>query len=157
MRQVTCSQRLAHLVYVWITGRPHKLSLAMLTTLACVGCGGSGTDYPTARVTGSVSIDGEMVESGHVNFMPAPGSEAHPVSAEIESGKYLAENVPLGPSVVTFSISRPTGRIISEPDRTPYPEILNAVPPQYANGMEIQISKDSPTQDFLLTTDEQSR
>ena len=130
------------------------LSLSVMT----IGCGsGSGPDYPHAKLTGAVTLDGAPVDSGRVNFMPAPGSEGQPVSADIQAGQYQAPDVPLGQVTVTFSMTKATGNMISEGDRQPYPEIVNVVPKRYAQGIPLQVSGDNVAQDFVLTSTETTR
>ena len=122
-----------------------------------VGCGESGPDYPHAALQGAVTLDGAPVETGRVNFMPAAGVKGQPVSAEIEAGRYNAPDVPLGNMTVTFSMTQETGKMITEGDREPYPEIISIVPPHYAQGIAVNVTGDNAAQDFALTSTEASR
>ena len=126
--------------------------------LPLAGCSGSsGPGYPHAKLQGAVLIDGAPVASGRVNFMPAAGTTGVPVSAEIVSGTYQASDVPLGSNTVTFSLTKDTGKMIAEGDRQPYPEIVSIVPPQYAQGFQLNVTGDNSAQDFALTTTEAPR
>ncbi len=55
-----------------------------------------GNGQPTSTLTGSVSIDGEPVKKGTLQFMPEGGGRRFPATAEIVDGKYTATDVPRG-------------------------------------------------------------
>ena len=138
----------------WLSN-PRLVAAALLTLCFTMvaGCfGGSGVEYPHAELQGAVTLDGTPVESGRVNFMPAAGSEGQPVSADIKAGRYEAPDVPLGQVTVTFSMTKETGNMITEPEREPYPEIISIVPPHYAQGVPLNVTGDNDAQDFALTT-----
>lgn len=128
-----------------------------IAALLVSGCGmGSGPQYPHAKLEGAVTLDGTPVDTGRVNFMPAPGVQGQPVSADIAAGRYSAPDVPLGSVTVTFSMTKETGQMITEGDREPYPEIVSIVPPHYAQGISVNVTGDNAAQDFALTTSEAS-
>jgi len=61
--------------------------LALLVPLA-VGCGkGKG------KVSGTVTLDGQPLPAGTINFLPSKGTGA---GGSIEDGKYSIDNVPAG-------------------------------------------------------------
>lgn len=67
-------------------------TLALLVPLA-VGCGkGKGT------VSGTVTLDGQPLPAGTINFLPSKGPGA---GGSIEDGKYSVANVPAGTMTVT--------------------------------------------------------
>ncbi|MBN9122237.1 MAG: hypothetical protein J0I06_24375 [Planctomycetes bacterium] len=61
------------------------------------GCGGSGSS-----VSGTVTFNGQPVESGNINFIPADGKGA-PVGGEIKGGKYTVRNVTPGKNKVVVT------------------------------------------------------
>jgi hypothetical protein len=80
--------------------------LALSVALACVaGCG----DGPRqAHVSGAVSIDGEPVKLGVIQFVPTEGKT--PTSgAEIREGSYATE-IFIGPAEVRISYPKVTGK-----------------------------------------------
>ncbi len=89
--------------------RPSLRSIATIASLhlaaATFGCGGS--DHPpTARVHGTVTIDGQPVESGEIRFYPEKGRMA---MGEITGGEYTlrtfgsSDGAVLGNHKVTIS------------------------------------------------------
>jgi hypothetical protein len=81
-----------------------RLSLALLVCAAlgvAVGCSGSGDDLPREAVSGTVTLDGQLLPNGSISFMPSGGSGAGPTptggGGAIASGK--------------FSIARDTGLV----------------------------------------------
>lgn len=65
---------------------------------AATGCGGKG------KVTGTVTgPDGQPLPLGRISFIPASGPPG--VTADIEDGKYTAENVPTGEAKVSVETS----------------------------------------------------
>ena len=130
--------------------------LASTLSLAVAGCGDSGPEYPHAKLSGAVSLDGAPVETGRVTFMPTGGAAGQPVSADIAAGRYDARDVPVGEMTVTFSITQGTGQMITEGDRAPYPEIVSIVPSRYAQGIPLQVTANNSAQDFALTTSKET-
>ena len=116
------------------------------------GCMEPGPDYPHAKISGAVTLDGANVESGRVNFMPTAGVKGQPVSADIVDGRYSQDDVPLGNVTVTFNITKDTGEMITEGDREPYPKIVSIVPAHYAQGISLNVTGDNAAQDFALTS-----
>lgn len=112
------------------------------------GCG--QVRFPTARLEGAVSVDGEPVEQGSVTFTDPQGGKGS-VVAQIGAGRYLAEAVPQGRLLVHFNATKETGRTIRHFDR-PYPERVNVIPDKYRVGIEIEVGDDNPGQDFPLTS-----
>jgi hypothetical protein len=114
-------------------------------------------DYPAARLAGSVRIAGQPIAEGRIHFMPNPGTPGLPVTAEVSAGKYIAEDVPLGSVVVTFSAVKETGKQVREQvreaGRDPYPEYVSIIPEKYVQGVPLNVTGDNDAQDFDLTTD----
>lgn len=116
------------------------LSLLFLTT----GCG-EGTiapkEYPGAHVEGEISVDGQPLETGTVMFSPIGGSGA-PMTVDIVKGKFSCERAPLGKMKVVINSMKPTGKMITEYSE-PYPELINAIPEKYRDGIDFELSGDN--------------
>lgn len=114
------------------------------------GCGKGSA--PTAHLGGSVTINGQPVPAdaeASLSFEPVAGGKA--VSATIADGRYDAANVPQGPVLVRFYISRRIGPVkISERTGKEFQEVANIVPAQHAAGMQIEVTGDNTSQDFNL-------
>ena len=119
--------------------------------LTFAACGQSRPEYPAARLAGNVRISGEPIAQGRVHFMPQPGTAGVPVTAEISAGQYVADAVPLGNNVVTFTAVKETGKSIQEEDRDPYPEFVSIIPAEYSQGIPLTVASDNEAQDFDLT------
>jgi hypothetical protein len=63
----------------------------LLVLLAAAGCG----DKHKSTVHGTVTYEGQKVQSGYVSFYPQDGKGA-PVGGEIEDGEYSVDDVPIG-------------------------------------------------------------
>jgi hypothetical protein len=81
--------------FSWQAIRRTAFLTTMLVLLSAVtGCGGKG------KVTGTVTgPDGQPLPLGRITFLPASGPPG--VSADIDDGKYTAENVATGENKVT--------------------------------------------------------
>jgi hypothetical protein len=73
---------------------------ALVAALALAGCGG-GKD---ADVSGTVTVNGELVEEGAITFIPADG-QGPTTGGAIKGGKYAVKKVPLG--LMKVKISKP--------------------------------------------------
>jgi hypothetical protein len=113
--------------------------VGVLLAIMLSGCGGEKSKFPTATVQGSVTIDGAAVKEGSIQFMPEGGVSGQPCQATIANGQYVAKNAPVGKVRALFTITRPTGKMITEYSST-YPEIENLVPEQYRSGVPITVS-----------------
>ncbi len=115
------------------------------------GCGGPAKpDYPTATLEGVVSIDGEVVQSGSLQFSPGKDVKGNVTQAQIVDGKFIAKDVPVGQVRVTFAITKQTGKMITEYS-TPYPEVVSLVPAHYKDGIEYTAADDHNVR-FELTS-----
>lgn len=91
----------------------YALSTALvMTCLLLSGCGGDG--IPRAAVQGTVTYDGEPVESGVIMFIP---ETVAPVALKITDGQYDTESdindrrgAVIGHCSVQIFANRPTGR-----------------------------------------------
>ena len=120
---------------------------ALLAFLSCVGCGSGGTG---ASLSGPVTLDGQPIASGNLQFMPATG-EGQPVSAEVKDGKYSATDVPLGKVKVMVQAFKQVGEMDDGSGRK-YPKLEPIVPPQYRDGIEIDVSAGSKEVPIVMTS-----
>ena len=123
---------------------------AGLVLLGLAGCGEESSEN-TVRLKGRVTLDGDPIAEGRINFLPEEPGQATPASAQIADGHYDAKAVPLGKVRVQIIATKETGRMIPGSSQ-PVPEVLSIIPPRYAQGISIQVTGDNSQQDFLLTS-----
>lgn len=118
-------------------------------TLATCGCGGSGR--PEAELTGTITVNGQPLETGRIVFRPATSGSGNGGNAPVQAGRYRLSAVPLGTIVFTFSGSRLTGKTIPGPGGAPEPERISVIPRKVLDeGVEREIAA-SGVQDFALS------
>lgn len=129
-----------------------KKSLVLATlTVAAVGCGQKTPDYPSARLEGTVKIDGKPLAEGLIMLLPVDTGCGSGVKATIKDGQYAIAKAPRGNVLVTFGAMRATGRMVTSPlSSKPLPEQINLIPAQYRSGIAIQVQGDKNDQDFDL-------
>lgn len=116
--------------------------LCLLCIVAGGGCSGSNKPrFPSATVQGTVTIDGNLVKEGSIQFVPETRVKGQATQAKIIDGKYKANQVPIGKVRAMFNITRETGKMIKEYSTT-YPEVENLVPEKYRSGVELTVSGD---------------
>jgi hypothetical protein len=119
---------------------------ALLVLCACLsGCGDSKIPPPSATLAGVVKLGAAPIETGRIHFMPTGSGQGQPVTAEITAGQYRADQVPLGAVRVTFTANKSTGE-----NSRGYRETESTIPPDYAQGISLEVSGDSLSQDFVL-------
>jgi hypothetical protein len=124
---------------------------AMIIVSWSTGCGSpKGNGQPTSKLTGSVTIDGEPVKAGRLQFIPEGGGQAQPTTAEIVDGKYTVTDVPRGAVRVQFNIVKETGEMDTSTSQ-PFPKVVNIVPEKHRAGEQIQVSGNDK-KDFALTS-----
>lgn len=114
--------------------------------LVC-GCSPAANAHPTARLEGKVTIDGQSVQRGRIQFYPTKLGQ--PDDAEIDGGHYVAEHVPSGKVRVSFTAVKETGKMINEHGQAT-PETVSIIPAKYQSGIEIEVNGDNPGQNFNL-------
>ena len=91
------------------------LLLTTVLTAPIVGCSrGDGR----LAVSGSVTLDGQPLERGSVNFRPAPGNQAPSSGGTIDQGEFTlptAHGLKPGEYLVTIQAFRRTGRMVDDP------------------------------------------
>jgi hypothetical protein len=124
------------------------------------GCGGG--DYDGAKrmaIDGSVTVNGQPVQEGTLNLIPASGSTGRKAAAGIENGSYsIAEKD--GPNIGKYNVqiyayqpvggAAPVDEDTAEGAGVPTQQIL---PPQFneQTSLEVEIVDDKTTYDFNLT------
>ena len=137
--------------------RTRHLAFAYLSLIVVLMGGGCdrGPGYPAARLAGRVTVDDEAIAKGTMIFSPRQPGSGPVVTAKISAGDYVADAVPLGKINVEIIAMRETGKmqplIPSEPNGAQVAELENAIPEQYRNGIEINVTGDDPELDFDLT------
>jgi hypothetical protein len=86
-----------------------SVASATLFTLALIGLlAGCSAESPTAEVSGTVTVDGVLVEKGSIGFIPVDG-KTQTAGDKIENGKYTAK-VPVGAMKVQIRVPKVTGK-----------------------------------------------
>jgi hypothetical protein len=113
------------------------------------GCGSGKSRYPGVHLEGSVSLDGNLIAEGKLQFVPQEPNRGPPVWAAIRDGRYDAPSVPLGKLRVSISASKKTGRMIQEYSQ-PHEETVSIIPKSYEEGIAIEVTGDDPNRNFEL-------
>lgn len=134
--------------------RPTARASAALAVLmmAVMGCSGGGDDLVT--VTGSVSFNGQPVETGTIQFTPADG-QGSPVGGEIADGSFSIRTTP-GPKKVSIYGEKVVARERREfapPGQEVYEIKENYIPSQFndATILAFDVPSDGGSKEFALT------
>jgi hypothetical protein len=132
------------------------ISTALLVLGVVVGCSGAKKDE--VEVTGSVTIDGEPIPQGVVQFVAADG-QTPTGGGVIKDGKYQAK-VPPGEKKVLVLGTKVVGQEPEYPDdpkSTMRDKLETVTPPQYnathLTPLKATITNAPQTIDFKLTKD----
>lgn len=115
------------------------LCVLSVCSLVLAGCGDSGRE----RIEGTVTLDGQLLEKGTINFLPLPGTQSPTAGAEIARGKF---RIParggtfVGKFRVEITASRPSGKKV--PDRwtgQPIDAYEQFLPVKYNTKSELEI------------------
>jgi hypothetical protein len=115
-----------------------RLLLIASFAVLSFGCGGPAKSYKTAHVGGTVTLDGQFIDKGVINFIGDTTGEG---SAEIVAGKFSAVDVPLGKVRIFVVATRETGKMVPGSSE-PVPEIESIIPSKYSQGIEAEIAGD---------------
>jgi hypothetical protein len=100
--------------------------------LVPVGCSGN-----QAEVSGTVRLDGQLVEEGSINFIPVDGTKGPGAGGVIKDGKYHIprdKGVTVGKNRVELRAFKKTGRKVRDAVGAPgalIEERIPAFPPEY--------------------------
>lgn len=124
--------------------------VAFLLVVHSVGCGGPAPD--TFHLAGHVLVDGQPISNGYIQFV----GKGPVVSAEILAGRYEAEHVPRGDVVVQFRVRQESGQMEHDPlSGKMVPELVDPIPEEYRDGIDLRVVEDSDTQHFDLVSKSQ--
>ncbi len=114
---------------------------ALVVAALCQASGCGKVDGPSrAAVHGTVTLDGEPVEQGTIEFFPVNDTTGPVVGAEIRAGRYALsrrEGPAVGTNRIEISWPRTTGNTATMPadglgaSELNEPERTEAIPPQY--------------------------
>jgi hypothetical protein len=127
----------------------------LLLTLAVLGCGNSDLGGPTQEavvpVSGTVTYQGQPLESFQVIFRPADGRKPGVGTTDANGNFTLGTNdvgdgCPPGPCKVAVAFAPPAddglGDVIDDPSKLPKPKVN--VPAKFANPDTSEITVDVP-------------
>lgn len=123
------------------------------------GCGGPGGP-PRGAVEGKVTLDGGVIQSGSITFVPTGGTQGPASGAAITEGHYrlaAADGAVVGSNRVEIYAPHKTGKKVRAPMGNPgemTDEIVEMIPPRYntRSTLERDVKPGKNTLDFELTT-----
>lgn len=136
------------------------LSLSALIICLTAGCGGGGNP-DLHGVKGTVTLDGQPLETGTVAFDPEMGTTGPNSGGEIINGSYeipAASGLKLGSYEVTIRSFRKTGRQIPAGEPAPpdamVDEVAQFIPKKYnaPTTLRAEIKAGENTHDFALSS-----
>ena len=110
---------------------------------------GCGSGPPLGTVSGRITLDGQPIAQGNLQFVPQDASQGPTTGTPIVDGRYVAEAVPRGKLRVLPTAIKETGKMIKEYSSS-RPEVVNLIPEKYRAGISIEVTGDNPSQDFAL-------
>jgi hypothetical protein len=123
--------------------------IAVFLVAGVVTSGCNRLSYTTTDVSGTITISGAPASEGGVTFTPLAAHRGKGVFAPLVNGRYEAKQVAVGPTRVTFRLTKETGRTVEVYGKQA-PELESIVPPKYVQGLEVEISPRETTRDFEL-------
>jgi len=132
--------------------RTGRLLLTVVLLLALGGCGRQGT------IQGQVTVDGQPLEQGYINFRPLPEAQGPTLGIAIEKGSFslvAKDQLPQGPYRVEITSQ---GRISQQARDSRGREIEvdgQILPARYNRQSELQVefaNRTSNRFDFTLTS-----
>lgn len=112
------------------------MAAAVALVTAFTGCGGP----PKAKVSGTVTLDGEPIENGTISFYPT-GKDGQTAGGGIENGKYTVEASP-GEMTVVISASKVVGKqkMYDTPDSPEVDKVVELIPDRYNKTSELKVN-----------------
>jgi hypothetical protein len=110
-------------------------SLLALGLLGLLGCSSSGPEL--AEVSGTVTLDDQLVEEGSIQFIPVEGTTGPAAGETIKNGRYRiarSKGAVVGKNRVEVRAFRYSGRKVPDPTGPPgalTEERIQAFPPEY--------------------------
>ncbi|MEA1951467.1 MAG: hypothetical protein U9N87_08785 [Planctomycetota bacterium] len=105
----------------------NKLKICVLLLFAAVPMTGCSGGDGRKGLSGTVSVDGQPLESGLINFRPAAGTKSNSSGCAIKDGEFQIaadKGLPVGKYMVTVQAFRKSGRIVKDPQMGNAPEIV---------------------------------
>jgi hypothetical protein len=125
---------------------------------------GCADNSKTAAVSGTVTLDGEPIESGSINFFPVEGTTGPSAGGTIENGHYSVpreKGVVIGRNRVELQGNMKTGRKVPSaiPGEKERDELVSAFPPEYSSDSKLvrEINPGSNIINFDLSSKGDSR
>jgi hypothetical protein len=120
-----------------------------------LGCSGDNR----SEVSGTVKLNGKLIEEGAINFIPVEGNKGAGAGATITGGKYhipRSAGVAAGKNRVELRAFRSTGKKVQDPTGPPgamADERVMAFPPQFNDQSTLvrEVRSGSDTIDFDIT------
>jgi len=102
----------------------------LAAALAC-SIAACSSQPPTGTVEGEVTLDGQALADGSLQFVPVDG-QAQTGGATIKDGKFTAE-LPLAKMKVEIHANKVIGKkkMYDTPDSPTYDDIVELIPPRY--------------------------
>lgn len=133
---------------------------AFLAIVMIIGCSGKDTGPDRATISGSVTFNGQPLEKGTIEFVPAGSTKGPSSGGAIENGKYkITEKGPTsGSHKVLIRATRQTGKMVDAGPQTggaKVEETEQYIPPQYNSKttLEVNIVSGTNKHDFKLIND----
>jgi hypothetical protein len=130
------------------------LSIVLCLSLHCVGIVGCASDSSKGTLTGTVTLDGQPLESGLIRFIPVDG-QTPTADATINAGQFTAE-VPIGEKRISISAPKVVGKrkVYETPDAPTIDIVQELLPARYNVGGELMMTVQPGRQqkDFALTS-----
>lgn len=119
--------------------------------LMTIGCGGPAkSNYQTAKLAGTVRVDGVTVEQGRIRFSPTKPDQAPAAEGPITAGQYTIDKAPVGDVTVTFTGAKKTGHTIELYGQNSE-ESISVIPTKYSRGLPATVDADGH-RNFDLTS-----
>ena len=129
--------------------------LVLTGCLLLISCGTSYDGPPRGAVQGKITIAGEPLEYGAINFYPTEGTQGPTAGAEIKDGWYElpeARGPVVGRQRVEITGSKSTSKTTRISTGQEIPEMVPVVPSKYNTNSELvrEIESGDNTLDFSL-------
>lgn len=131
----------------------HLFAILCVVLAPAAGCGEAGSsDYKSARLEGEVTVDGQPIEDGTVQFVPANLADGPITQAMIMKGRYVANKVPLGKvtAILRANPPAPPAQVTSDY----HPPKTVGIPSRYKTGFPIEVKENKADQDFPMSSKE---
>ncbi|WP_074309737.1 hypothetical protein [Singulisphaera sp. GP187] len=133
--------------------RPISDLIPVIALVLLAGCQeAASSNYQSARLEGEVTVDGQPIEDGTVQFVPANLADGPITQATIMKGRYVANKVPLGKvtAILHANPPAPPAQITSD-YQTPK---TVGIPNRYKTGFPIEVKENKADQDFPMSSKE---